>query len=205
MSTSTEQTQGQERSGTTGAGEQRHRCPVWMHWLLASPLRRLVESPEAILGPHVTPGMTVLEPGCGFGYFSLPLARMVGPTGKVVCVDVEPAAVARLRRRAERAGLSARIAATECSPTDLGLAAHLGKIDLVTVIHAMHELEDLPGFLWQVAVLLKPKGRMLVVEPGGHVTQARFEQEKAACRGAGFSELAVPAGSKGRLLALFER
>jgi ubiquinone/menaquinone biosynthesis C-methylase UbiE len=176
-----------------------------MHWLLANPLRRLLESPEALLQPHVAPGMTVLEPGCGFGYFTLPLARMVGPTGKVLCVDVEPKVVARLQRRVDRAGLSSRVAASVCSPTDLGLGARSGQVDLVTVIHMMHELEDLPGFLRQVTALLKPGGRMLVLEPKGHVAPARFAVELEACREAGFTALPLPAGLEGRPVALLER
>lgn len=181
-----------------------HRCPLWMHWLLASPLRRLIDSPEALLGPHVAPGMTVLEPGCGYGYFSLPLARMVGPEGKVLCVDVEPAPVARLLARAERAGLAARIAASVCSPTDLGLGAHAGQVDLAAVIYAMHELEDLPGFLRQVTTLLKPRGRMLVLEPKGHVTAAQFGAQLDACRRAGLQEVPFGPQPRGRF-ALLER
>ena len=70
-----------------------------------------MEKPHKLVGPYVEPGMTVLDPGCGFGYFSLPLARMVGPTGRVLSVDVEPRAVDRLRRRAHKAGLGDRIEA----------------------------------------------------------------------------------------------
>lgn len=196
----------QQTSGSTPPVEPAapHRCPLWMHWLLASPLRRLVESPEALLGPYVAPGMTVLEPGCGSGYFTLPLARMVGPGGRVLCVDVEPVPIERLLKRAERAGLSARIAASVCSPTELGLDDRAGQVDLVAVIHAMHELGDLPGFLRQVVSLLKPSGRMLVVEPKGHVTAARFAAQLDACRRAGLHEVPLGPQPKGRLVALLE-
>ena len=140
-----------------------HRCPWWMQYVLASPLRRLAEPPNKLVGPYVQAGMTVLDPGCGFGYLSLPLARWVGPEGRVLSVDVEPRAVARLQRRARWEGLAERIEARTCSPRDLGLGAYHGKVDLVTVIHTLHEFEDLPGFLAQVAALLRPAGRMLVV------------------------------------------
>lgn len=193
-----------ESGAAAGSSSQPHRCPLWMHSILASPIRRLVESPEKLLGPHIGPGMTVLEPGCGFGFFSLPMARMVGPRGKVLCVDVEPTVVARLRRRAEKAGLAERIVARVCSPRDLGLAEQAGQVDLVTVIHAMHELEDLPGFLGQVGAVLKPKGRMLVLEPKGHVRLEQFALEIEACRRAGFHELPLDGGPKGRLIALLE-
>ncbi len=66
-------------------------CPWYLGYLLASPLRRLLENPERMLRPYVRPGMTVLEPGSGMGFFSLPLARLVGAEGRVVCVDLAAA------------------------------------------------------------------------------------------------------------------
>ena len=91
-------------------------CPWWLGPLLANPLRRLVQDPAAILAPHVREGMTVLEPGCGMGFFSLPLARLVGPGGRVVCVDLQRKMIEGLRRRAKRAGL--------LDPLVLSLIAH---------------------------------------------------------------------------------
>jgi SAM-dependent methyltransferase len=146
--------------------------------------------------------MTVLEPGCGFGFFSLPLARMVGPEGRVVCVDLEPRAVERLVRRAAKKGLSDRIDARPCGPRDLGLDDYQGRIDLAVVFYTLHELEDLEGFLAQAGALLKPEGRMLVVEPKGHVTPAGFAAELEVCRRAGFRELEPPPYAHKRPAAL---
>ncbi|MCP4198891.1 MAG: class I SAM-dependent methyltransferase [Proteobacteria bacterium] len=179
-----------------------HRCPLWVQYLLASPLRKLGESPRKLVGPYVEPGMTVLDPGCGFGYMSLPMARMVGPTGKVLSVDVEARAIVRLQRRGSKAGLAERIDARACAPRDLGLSDFAGQVDLVTVIHTLHEFEDLPGFLAQVANLLKPGGKMLVVEPRGHVKPEQFAAEMACCRQAGFRELDSPDLGRGRIAAL---
>ena len=51
-------------------------CPWWLGYLLASPVRRwMAENPESLLAPYVREGMTVLEPGPGMGFFTLPLAR----------------------------------------------------------------------------------------------------------------------------------
>ncbi len=84
-------------------------CPWWFGYFLASGLRRLVQDPSAILGPHVTEGMVVFEPGPGMGFFTLELARRVGPRGKVVAVDVQPRMISELRRRAAEAGLAGRV------------------------------------------------------------------------------------------------
>jgi len=181
---------------------QHHTCPWWVQYFLASPLRKLVESPDAIVGPYVEPGMIVLDPGCGFGFFSLPIARMVGPRGKVVGVDIEPRAVERLRRKAAKRGLADRIDARPCEPRNLGLEDYRGRIDLAVVMNTLHEFEDLPGFLEQAAALLVPGGRMLVVEPRGHVTPANFAAELELCRRAGFRELDPPTYAAKRPAAL---
>jgi 2-polyprenyl-3-methyl-5-hydroxy-6-metoxy-1,4-benzoquinol methylase len=181
---------------------EQHTCPWWVQYLLASPLRKLVESPAKIVGPYVEPGMTVLDPGCGFGFFSLPVAQMVGPEGRVVSVDIEPRAVERLKRKAVGKGLLDRIDARPCRPRDLGLDDYRGRIDLVIVMNTLHEFEDMLGFLEQVVALLKPGGRMLVAEPKGHVTPEGFAAELDLCRRAGLRELDPPPFARKRPAAL---
>ena len=61
-----------------------HLCPWWLGYLLINPFRRIYQNPVKLLGPFVEKGMTVLEPGCGMGYFTLDVARLVGPGGRIV-------------------------------------------------------------------------------------------------------------------------
>ncbi len=179
-----------------------HKCPWLIQYLLASPLRRLHEPPGKLVGPFVQPGMTVVEPGCGFGFVSLELARLVGEEGKIISVDVEPRAVKRLEARARKAGLAGRMVLRSCGSRDLGLADFEGLVDLIAIIHTLHELEDLPGFLAQAAALLKPSGRLLVVEPKGHVKPASFQAELELCKLVGFNVLEMPEMGRGRMAAL---
>jgi tRNA A58 N-methylase Trm61 len=64
--------------------------------------------------------MTVFEPGPGMGFFTLELARLVGPTGRVIAVDVQPKMIEALQRRARRAGLLDRIDARVTPATSMG-------------------------------------------------------------------------------------
>ena len=81
-------------------------CPWWIGYLLASPLRRwLGQDPAKILSPYVREAMTVLEPGPGMGFFTIPLARLVGPSGRVIAVDLQPKMIESLKRRASKAGV----------------------------------------------------------------------------------------------------
>jgi SAM-dependent methyltransferase len=170
-----------------------HVCPWWLGPVLASPLRRLFESPERLLSPHVTPGMTVLEPGSGMGFFTLPLARLVGTAGKVICVDVQPRMIEGLRRRARRAGLLDRIESRICTPEELGLADWQERVDLAVVIHTVHETGDAGRFLGQVAAALRPGGALLLVEPRGHVSREAFAATLASAARLGLSETERPA------------
>ena len=80
-------------------------CPWFMGYVLICPLRKLWLNPRKLLIPYVRPGMTVLDVGCAMGFFSLPMAEMVRPEGRVVCVDLQEKMVRKLKRRAEKQGL----------------------------------------------------------------------------------------------------
>ena len=75
-----------------------HVCPWWLGYFLVSPIRRWMQNPDELIAPYVTPGMTVLEPGPGMGFFTLPLARRVG-SGRVIAVDIQPKMLNALRRK----------------------------------------------------------------------------------------------------------
>ncbi len=164
-----------------------HVCPWWLGYLLVSPLRRLIENPERLLGPHVRPGMKVLEVGCGMGFFTLPLARMVGSEGRVFCVDVQPRMLAALDRRARRAGLIDRIEARQVGAASLGLDGHASAFDLAVLLHVLHELPNAATALAEIRSALKPDGHVLLIEPPGHVSKEGFEAQLEAARAAGFS------------------
>src|SRR5437867_3779272 len=73
-------------------------CPWWIGYILASPVRKLMHNPHTILAPYVNKGMTVLDFGSAMGFFSIPLAQMVGPAGKVICVDMQEKMLERLKK-----------------------------------------------------------------------------------------------------------
>lgn len=158
-----------------------HRiCPWWLGYWLVNPVRRLVENPVRMLATLVRPGMVVLEPGCGMGYFTLDLARMVGDAGRVVAVDVQERMLAGLRRRARRAGLLARIDARLASPSALGVTDLDATVDVALALHVVHEVPVQGRFFAEVRTALRPGGALLVVEPRGHVGVDDFRASLAA-------------------------
>ena len=148
--------------------------------------------------------MTVVEPGCGMGFFTLPLARLVGPAGRVVSVDLQPRMIDGLRRRARRAGLLDRIHASVCTEDDAGLGAFAGAADLAVAIHMLHEVPDASRLLIQLQAALRPGGLLLVLEPKGHVSPDGFAGTLALAGTAGFVDTGRKPGGRG-LGAILEK
>ena len=151
-------------------------CPWWLGYLLASTLRRLLQNPEDILTPHVKPGMTVLDVGCGMGFFTLPMARMVGADGRVIAVDLQEKMILSLRRRMTTAGLSARIETRNCTSGSLAIDNLAEHIDFALAFAVLHEMPDIKSALASICRSLRPAGRLLIAEPTGHVSDEEFKQ-----------------------------
>jgi len=161
-------------------------CPWYVGYLLVNPFRRLWHDPRTILGPHLAAGMTVLEPGPGMGFFTLEMARWVGPTGRVIAVDIQPKMLARLRRRAENARLLDRIDIRPAQRDRLGIDDLEGKVDFVLVFAVVHELPDVPGFFRELRRVVKTGAKILVAEPWLHVSAGHFAATLQTAEDAGF-------------------
>jgi cyclopropane fatty-acyl-phospholipid synthase-like methyltransferase len=140
-----------------------------------------------MLEPWVRPGMTVLEPGPGMGFFTIELARRVGPDGRVVAVDVQERMLRALERRMKRRGLGDRVQTRPTDGRDLPIADLRAAVDLCTAIHVVHEVPDTARFFEQVREALKPDGTVMVVEPAGHVDEAEFEEQLRAAEAVGLA------------------
>jgi ubiquinone/menaquinone biosynthesis C-methylase UbiE len=177
-------------------------CPWWVGYLLASPVRRWFEKPEEVLGPHLTSGATALDVGCAMGFFTLPMAELVGPSGRVICVDLQERMIRSLRKRAVRAGVSDRIEPRVCSARSLGLRDLEGEIDFALAYAVVHEVPDAASFLAEIGGALAPGGRLLIAEPSGHVSREALEGTTAAAQEAGLSVVDRPDIKRSRAVLL---
>jgi ubiquinone/menaquinone biosynthesis C-methylase UbiE len=160
-----------------------HVCPWWLCFTFDNPLRRLLHKPEIMLSPYVEPGDRVIDVGAGMGYFTIPLARLVGPGGRVTAIDLQPRMLSALGRRARKQGLADRISSYLASPDSLG--SH-EKADFILAFWMVHEVPATRKFLKEIRHFLKPEGLFLLVEPKLHVSRRAFNQILETARELGF-------------------
>jgi ubiquinone/menaquinone biosynthesis C-methylase UbiE len=183
-----------------------HRvCPVWVGYILANPVRKLYQNPQKILSPYVREGMKVVDIGCAMGFFSFPLAEMVGRNGRVICVDIQEKMIKSLEKRARKAGLSKRIETRQCSANSLGLDDLTEEIDFALASAVVHEVPDPCSFFIEVHGTIKQTGRFLVTEPKGHVSQKDFETTVSVAEENGFEVIESPQIGRSRAALLGKR
>jgi ubiquinone/menaquinone biosynthesis C-methylase UbiE len=161
-----------------------------MAYLFDNPLRPLIHDPEKILGHYVKPGMTVLDIGCGMGFFSLGMAKMVGSEGKVISLDLQDRMLEILGRRARRRGLSERI---DSRLVEEGPFPVEKPVDFALCFWMVHEVPDQTHFFRELSKVLKPGANAFIAEPGmHHVTPEDLEETVRIASGEGFSVIKRP-------------
>jgi ubiquinone/menaquinone biosynthesis C-methylase UbiE len=139
-----------------------------------------------IVKPYVEEGMTALDVGCGMGFFSLPIAELVGEKGRVVCIDLQEKMIKGLLGRAKKAGLTDRIDARVCSQSSLEMSDLAGRIDFALAFALVHEVPDKDLLFSEIHRAMKPGGKLLFAEPGGHVSKSAFEKSVSIAQNRGF-------------------
>jgi ubiquinone/menaquinone biosynthesis C-methylase UbiE len=130
-------------------------------WLIRD-TREAEENPTKLLAAlEIEAGQTVCDFGCGNGFYTIELAKRVGPKGQVFAVDIQPEMLDLLAERAKPRGLE-NIAPVLAMPDDPGLPSE--KFDLVLLVDVYHELADPVAVLASIRASLKPTGRVAVVE-----------------------------------------
>ncbi len=136
-----------------------HRVfPAPLAFLLANPLRRRFHPPGHLVDLlAVGPADAVVDFGCGPGFYSVELARRAGET---IGVDVSPAMLGKARRAAQKAGV--RLALQQSDGAHLPLAS--GSVDLILLAHVFHEIAEKRRALEEFERILKPDGRVAILE-----------------------------------------
>lgn len=164
-------------------------CPVERAGHLDTKIRRWAQNPRKIVGPHLKRGMTILEVGCGPGFFTLDMADMVGETGRVIACDLQEGMLHKVRDKVQGTDLERRINLHRCDHNRIGVSE---PVDFVLAFYMVHEVPDQGAFFREIHSVLKPGGLALVVEPPFHVSRRAFEETVERARAAGLTPVRRP-------------
>jgi ubiquinone/menaquinone biosynthesis C-methylase UbiE len=130
-------------------------------WLTRESRDREEEPAKLMKALKLKPGMTVCDLGCGNGFYTLKMAKEVGPDGKVLAVDIQKQMLDLLARRAEKAGVKnyEPILGTVSDPK-----LPEGAVDLILAVDVYHEIDHPVEVLAALRKSLKKDGRLALVE-----------------------------------------
>lgn len=164
-------------------------CPVERAGSLDNKIRRWVQNPKKILGPFIKEGMTVLDLGCGPGYFSIDMAYMVGESGCIIASDLQEGMLQKVRDKIEGTEIQERINLHQCGEHKIGVS---DPVDFILAFYMLHEVPQKEELFHELGAILKPTGQMLIVEPPFHVSKSAFEKTVKKALSAGFSFVEAP-------------
>lgn len=162
-------------SGGVLAGQLASRpAPAWI---------ARMERPERVAGLKIDyiiqklelkPGQVVADLGAGPGVIALPMAKTVGPTGKVYAVDIDQAFIDHINMRAKEQNVT-NVKAVLGTFTDPGLPAE--DVDVVLFHDVLHHIKDRAEYLKNAATYVKPGGKIAIVELDPKTGSHRNEPE----------------------------
>jgi len=174
--------------------------PKWYH-LIWYPdwFRRIHQKPDRFLSELVREGMAAADIGCGLGFYTVEMAKLVGEKGHVLAVDFQPEMLKLAERKTRKAGMAERVRFIQCRQDDLVFSE---AVDFVLTMYVAHEVSDRGRFFRQIREALKPGGRYLLAEPKYHVKKARFLRIVGDAESAGFKKVGEPVIASSRTAML---
>lgn len=164
-------------------------CPVERAGSLDTRLRRWTQNPRRLLGQYLEEGMTVLDMGCGPGFFSVDMARMVGKNGHVIAVDLQEGMLRKVRDKIQGTELEELFTLHLCEEDKIGVSE---PVDFVLMFYVVHEVPDQEKLFREIESILKPEGQVFIVEPPFHVSKKGFENMIRIATETGFAVVKRP-------------
>jgi ubiquinone/menaquinone biosynthesis C-methylase UbiE len=160
-----------------------HLHPVEKAHALESRLRLLFQDPGRILKKYIRPGMTVLDLGCGTGYFTLTIAGLLEKKGKVIATDVQQGMLEILKQKLQGSELRDMVQICNNPENSLGVKE---KVDFIFAFYSFHEMRYIDDIILNLKEILKPGTKILISEQKFHVTKDSFNTIIQKMEKAGF-------------------
>jgi ubiquinone/menaquinone biosynthesis C-methylase UbiE len=164
-------------------------CPAELSGSLDNSFRLWLQDPHKILKPYINKGMTILDLGCGPGFFTLEIAKLLNGTGKVIAADIQEKMLKKVAGKIYGTELEQRVELHKCQETSIGLSE---KADFILAFWMVHEVPQHERFFEELKSILNPGGKIFIAEPKIHVTSAAFEKMIVYIHRAGFEIIDTP-------------
>ena len=184
---------------TTNTDTNQRVCPVELAGGLDNSIRRFLQNPNKILKPYIKEGTTVLDLGCGPGFFSIEMAKMLGDSGKVIAVDLQQGMLDKVSQKIKGSRLEKMIELHKCEADKIGVTE---KVDFILAFYMIHEVPDQDRLFTELISLLKPHGILYIIEPNFHVSKKSFNTMVEKLTGKGLAIIEKPKIFFSRTIAL---
>ena len=165
-------------------------CPVELSGSLDNKWRRRLQNPQKILSPFLSPGLKVLDIGCGPGFFSIEIAKMIGDKGKLYSVDLQEGMLNLIKKKIAGTELESRIHLIKSDADGFSLPE---KVDFILAFYMVHEVPDKENLFKLFKSFLNANGKLLFIEPKlFHVSKKEFELSLQLAKNAGFNISKAP-------------
>ncbi|PKP02189.1 MAG: SAM-dependent methyltransferase [Bacteroidetes bacterium HGW-Bacteroidetes-6] len=156
---------------------------------LDSSFRHRFQNPGKILSDYLHPGMTVLDLGCGPGFFTIGMACMLDSSSKVIAADIQTGMLEKVKQKIEESDLECIVQIHQCQEKSLNLT---DKIDFVFAFYSFHEMSYPDEIIDEIKLLLKPGGLVYIAEQKFHVSKSSFIDIIEKMRKKGFEITSQP-------------
>jgi len=174
-------------------------CPTALSGSLDNSIRRFFQNPRKLLGKYIKTGMTIMDLGCGPGFFSIEMAKLLNGSGKVIAADLQDGMLSKVNRKITGTPLEQQIILHKCQDDRIGITE---KADFILAFYMIHEVPDQVKLFSELKSLLKPDGTIFIVEPKFHVSKSAFEKMVFLIENSGFEIIDRPGITMSRALLI---
>ncbi|MGA3012512.1 MAG: class I SAM-dependent methyltransferase [Bacteroidales bacterium] len=170
--------------------ENMHRvCPVELAGGLDNIIRKFLQNPKKLLEPYIKPGMTFVDLGCGPGFFTVEVAKMLKGQGKVIAVDLQDRMLDIVRKKITDTPLEQLVVLNKCSEDSINVKE---PVDFILAFYMIHEVPDKERLFREMSAILKSAGLIYVIEPKFFVSKREFAKMVNIAQDHGFEPAAQP-------------
>ncbi|MBN2777086.1 MAG: methyltransferase domain-containing protein [Bacteroidales bacterium] len=165
-----------------------HICPVEKAGILDSIFRRSIQNPKKIIEPYVSEGEIVMDLGCGPGFFTVEMAKIVRNTGKVFAVDVQQGMLELVAEKIKGSEYQEIVYLHKAEFDNLNFS---NKVDFILAFYVVHEINR-DNLFAELRSILNPDGKILIVEPNFHISKKVYNNMLGVLEKEGFEIILKP-------------